>query len=66
MLVNNNSPTGYNMSKYGSLENLIEDGELVESDEEQVTLEETVNWQTIHRMNETELYQSAASSLQIL
>ena len=47
------------MSKYGSLENLIEDGELVES-------EETVNWQTIHRMNETELYQSAASSLQIL
>ena len=37
------------MSKYGSLENLIEDGELVESDEEQVTLEETVNWQTIHR-----------------
>ena len=35
------------MSKYGSLD-LIEDGELVESDEEQVTLEETVNWQTIH------------------
>ena len=50
MLVNNNSPTGYNMSKYGSLENLIEDGELVESDEEQVTLEETVNWQTTSSM----------------
>ena len=38
------------MSKYGSLENLIEDGELVESDEEQVTLEETVNWQTTSSM----------------
>ncbi len=37
VLVNNNSPTGYNMSKYGSLENLIEDRELVESNKEQVS-----------------------------